>query len=144
MYNSPQFRKACPLDDDLTEIEMAKGKITHNIPISLGYFILQYAKLKMLEWYYDFLDTYVDRSDFAYLEMDTDSAYFALSTPSLEEAIKPELRQDFQNKINHSCHLDTIEPNPYWFPRECCEKHKALDRRTPGLFKLEGQGEEMF
>jgi hypothetical protein len=29
----------------------------------------------MLEFYYDFLDKYIDRSDFQYCNMDTDSAY---------------------------------------------------------------------
>jgi hypothetical protein len=35
----------------------------------------------MLQFYYDYLDVYVDRADFAYCEMDTDSAYMALSDP---------------------------------------------------------------
>ena len=34
------------------------------------------------------------------------------------------------------CHKQ-IHPNPYWFPRQCCTKHKAFDKRLPGLFKLE-------
>ena len=50
-----------------------------NLPIQIGFAILQYAKLKMLEWYYDFLLEYVDKSDFEYIEMDTDSAYFAVT-----------------------------------------------------------------
>ena len=41
----------------------------------------------MLEWYYDFLDLYVDRSDFECIEMDTDSAYFAITAPSLDQVI---------------------------------------------------------
>ena len=37
----------------------------------------------MLEFYYDFLDKYVDRRDFEYCYMDTDSAYFAVSGEEL-------------------------------------------------------------
>jgi hypothetical protein len=33
----------------------------------------------MLEFYYDFIDVFVDRRDFQYCAMDTDSAYMALS-----------------------------------------------------------------
>ena len=44
----------------------------------------------MLEWYYDFLDVFVDRCDFEYIEMDTDNAYLAITAPSLEQVIKPE------------------------------------------------------
>lgn len=46
----------------------------------------------MLEFYYDFMDVYVDRLDFEYCEMDTDSAYMAISGPCLESVIKPEMR----------------------------------------------------
>ena len=35
-------------------------------------------------------------------------------------------------------------PNPYWFPRECCEKHRAYDKRQAGLFNIEkDHGQEM-
>ncbi|KAK3727521.1 hypothetical protein QZH41_009984 [Actinostola sp. cb2023] len=57
-----------------------------------------YAKLRMLEFYYDFIDKFVDRSDFQYLEMDTDSAYIGISGESLEEVIRPELREQFQEE----------------------------------------------
>lgn len=33
----------------------------------------------MLEFYYDFMDTCCKREDFEYIEMDTDSAYMAIS-----------------------------------------------------------------
>jgi hypothetical protein len=41
------------------------------------------------------MDVFVDRSDFQYCSMDTDSAYMALSATSLEEVIKPEMQQRF-------------------------------------------------
>jgi hypothetical protein len=47
----------------------------------------------MLAFYYDFMDVFVDRRDFQYCAMDTDSAYMALSTTSLEEVIKPDMQQ---------------------------------------------------
>ena len=69
--NDNRFKKLCELKDELFEVESAKNKITLDLPIYLGYFILQYAKLRMLEWYYDFLDKFVERDDFEYIEMDT-------------------------------------------------------------------------
>ena len=59
--------------DEYLEVEKAKKKLDINLPIPIGYFILQYAKLHMLQFYYDYLDVYVDRDDFVYCEMDTDS-----------------------------------------------------------------------
>lgn len=32
----------------------------------------------------------------------------------------------------------------HWFPRTCCEEHKNYDRRTPGLFKIEFEGDEII
>ena len=31
----------------------------------------------------------------------------------------------------------------HWFPRTCCKEHQAYDKRTPGLFKTEFEGDEM-
>ena len=71
--NKPQFRQSTRLDDDddYYEIEASKSRLNLDLPVQLGFFILQYAKLRMLQFYYDLLDRYVDRSDFEYLEMDT-------------------------------------------------------------------------
>jgi len=83
----------------------------------------------MLQFYYDFLDKYLDRTDFQMCEMDTDSAYIAVSGDSVESLVKPELREEFQqDKCN-------------WFPRADTAEHKAYDKRTPGLFKVEWEGQ---
>jgi hypothetical protein len=37
--------------------------------MQIGCFVYQYAKLRMLEFYYDFMDVFVDRSDFQYCSM---------------------------------------------------------------------------
>ena len=50
----------------------------------------------MLEFYYDFLDKYVDRCDFELMYMDTDSFYLAISGESLDDVIKPELRAEYE------------------------------------------------
>ena len=48
------------------------------------FFVYQYAKLRMLQFYYDFLNKYLDRCDFQMCEMDTDSAYIAIAGESVE------------------------------------------------------------
>ena len=50
------------LPDHVFEIEMKKKGITFDLPIQSGYYILQYAKLRVLECYYDFHDFYIVRS----------------------------------------------------------------------------------
>ncbi len=100
----------------------------------------------MLEFYYDFLDLYVDRRDFEYCEMDTDSAYMAISGPNLEDIVKPDMREKYRRGLEGFCTDEKVEAddNYHWFPRTCCSKHAKYDKRTPGLFKLEYQGDEMI
>ena len=89
----------------------------------------QYAKLRMLPFYYDFMDKYLDRSDFQMCEMDTDSAYIAIAGESVESLVKPKLKAEFEvDKCN-------------WFPRTDTPEHKAYDKRTLGLFKVEWEGQ---
>ena len=67
------------MTEDTYEVESCKKTIKLKLPIQVGFFVYQYAKLHMLQFYYDFLDKYLDRSDFQMCEMDTDSAYIAIS-----------------------------------------------------------------
>lgn len=58
--NDPLFRKLTELGkrDQFFEVEMAKRVIKLDLPIQLGYFVLQYAKLRMLQFYYDFFGSF--------------------------------------------------------------------------------------
>ena len=60
--------------------------------MQIGVFVYQFAKLRMLEFYFDFMDKYLDRSDFQYCKMDTASAYIVITGQSVESLVKPELR----------------------------------------------------
>ncbi|XP_048238897.1 uncharacterized protein LOC124129020 [Haliotis rufescens] len=144
--NFPQFRKLTELGDEYFEVEKAKKVIRLDTPVQLGYFILQYAKLRMLQFYYDFMDVYVDRSDFEYMEMDTDSAYMALSAKCLSDVIKPTKQSAYQDQLKGLCgdHNPDDSHVTRWFPRSCCSVHALHDKRTPGLFKLEYEGDEMI
>lgn len=115
-------------------VEMTELKQSHklNNPIHVSIAIYQLAKLRMLEFYYDCIDYYFDRSDFQYLEMDTYSAYIAFSNEQpFENSIKPHLQEHFnQHKYE-------------WFPRDDTKENAAFDKRTPGLFKEEWRGDAM-
>ena len=95
----------------------------------------------MLQFYYDYLDVYVDRADFQYCEMDTDSAYMALSGPDLASVVKPHICDAYQQTLT-GCYRDGVDPE--WFPCMCCSKHAKYDSRTPGLFKVEYEGDAMI
>ena len=70
------------------ELESRKPRILIRRPFQIGIAVYQLAKLTMLEFYYDFLDRYVDRRDFELIQMDTDSNYMAISGDKLEDIIR--------------------------------------------------------
>ena len=78
------------------QIEFRKEKVTINRPFQVGIVVYQLAKLRMLKFYYDCLDYFVERRDFGLIQMETDSLYFALSHKTLEEAIRPEHFDEFE------------------------------------------------
>ena len=146
--NDPSFKNMTELPGQLYEVEMSKKRTVLDLPIQLAFCILQNAKLEMLKFYYDFLRTYVDKSDFQLTHMDTDSYYFAMSAPRLSDIIIPKEKPHWERCISGSvvC-VDNVNRwgKPIeWFPRECCAKHRQYDKRVPGLFKLEASGTELI
>ena len=79
------------------KVEKTKKKINLDLPsIHLGVFISNCAKLRMLEFCYNFLDYYLHPEDFGMLEMDTDSNYLRVTAENLEDLIKPRLKEQFE------------------------------------------------
>ena len=64
MLRSPFFEDCDEIDDDVFEIWERKRKVEITRPYQCGIAVYQLAKLRMLEFYYDFLDKYIDRKDF--------------------------------------------------------------------------------
>ena len=79
------------MEEEYYEIEKDKKSLRRNLPIQIGYLIFQYAKLRMLQFYFDFMLKFVSTEKFQYCEMDTDCAYMALGGPALESVKKPEI-----------------------------------------------------
>ena len=143
--NKPQFRKLVELDDDIFEIEAARKTIRFDVPIQIGFFVLNYAKLRMLQFYYDFLCNYINPALFECIQMDTDSLYLGIAGSDLESIISPDKRSEFENLVYKSCHKSEMRASDDIFmPRKCCDKHKLYDKRTPGLMKIESEGKSMF
>ena len=99
------------------EIEELKRRVMIKRPYQCGIAVYQLAKLRMLKFYYDFLDRYFSRQDFELSYKDTDSFYQAMSGDSLDEIVRPEMRQEYEaDKKN-------------WLVTD------KFSERTPGLFK---------
>ena len=81
--NTKLFKRLDHINAQLYEVELMNAEIEHREPIIVVFFILQHAKLRMLELYYNFFDRFCDFNKFEELEMDTDSLYLALSEKEL-------------------------------------------------------------
>ena len=117
-----------PFFDDLEEIDEAYEikELKRTVMIKRSYqcciAVYQLAKLRMLEFYYDFLDKYFSRRDFQLCYMDTDSFHLAISGDYLDKIAKPEMKQ--------VCEADKKN----WLATD------KFSERTPGLFKPEFVG----
>ena len=82
---STKHRRSAWFDDleeigDVFEIKFRKENM-------VGIVLYQVAKLRMLQFYYDFLDYFIDRRDFELIQMDTDSMFLGFSCKTFEEAV---------------------------------------------------------
>ena len=91
-------------------------------PFRVGIAVCQLAKLRVLQFYYDCLDKFLDRRDFQLIQIDTDSLHFGLSCNSMEEAVSPAMLEEFRASKKEWLVWDK------W------------SERKPGLFKLEFEG----
>jgi hypothetical protein len=120
--NSSYFKDLNEINENCCEITSQKKKITMDIPIQIGSAIFGLAKLRILEFVYDFLHVYIDDSNYQIVQMDTDSLYLSISADNFDSIIKTEMREQYE-KEKHK-----------WFVTN------DYDKRTPGLFKIEYDG----
>ena len=59
LVGNKRFRQLDVVTDDAYEVTSNKARVTYDLPLHIGFFVYQYAKLRMLEFYYDFVDRYV-------------------------------------------------------------------------------------
>ena len=143
--NTKLFKRLDHINDHMYEVELAKAEIEHRESIIVGFFILQYAKLRMLELYYKFFERFCDVNKFQELEMDTDSLYLALSEKELYCCIRKESRAQWSLLRTEDCKNDfTANARTSFFPRTCCTKHMKYEKREAGLFKEEFRCTEML
>jgi len=109
------------IEDVTRQTNVIYTKDENKVNRAVGISVYQLAKLRMLEFYYDFLDKYVEL-----IQMDTDSLYMGISGESIEEIVRPELKAEFEAE------------KKLWL------SWNKWSSRTPGLFKLEFEGTRMI
>ena len=116
--NSKLFKKLDHVNNSFYEVELVKAQIQHKEPVIVGFFILQYANLRMLEPYYNFFTRFCDVNKFEKMGMDTDSLYLDLVEKELEDCIKPEMKAEWQRLRSNNCvNGFTADAVENFFPR---------------------------
>ena len=126
IFRSPYFDDLEEISEGVFEVRQRKRQVTITRPYQCGIAVYQLAKLRMLEFYYDFVDKFCDKRDFEVIQMDTDSLYMALSAEDFDEIIRPELKELYKDE------------KPKWLVTD------EYSKRVPGLFKPELKGKRMI
>ena len=111
---------------------------------SIGVAVYHLAKLRMLDFYYNFSDKYIDRSDFALTEMDTDSNFFPFSEDSIEKIIEAEMRGEYEKDKYNFLPSESQELHPSFIVDGLRFTYAQYNKRTPGLFKVETSKDKMI
>ena len=135
--NDPNFVSLEELDGGLFEVVKKKSRIVQDTPLQVAIGVYSYAKMKLLEFWL-FLDEHLDRNLWCLIECDTDSLYFALGRDSLDECVRPEMKDSWENsKDSVLCsQSERLRPDGM--------TEKQWSKREPGLFKLEFKGKGMI
>ena len=91
------FNKLDHENNALYELELPKAQIENKEPIIVGFFILQYAKLRMLELCYNFFTRFCDKNKIEELNMGTDFE------KELEDCIRSGRRAEWQSLRSIDC-----------------------------------------
>ena len=126
IFRSPYFDDLEEISEGAFEVSQWKRRVTITRPYQCGIAVYQLAKLRMLEFYYDFVDKFCDRRDFEVIQMDTDSLYMALTAEDFDEIVKPDLKELYKDE------------KPNWLVTD------EYSKRVPGLFKPEFKGKRMI
>ena len=62
--NDKHFRALHDIGECVYEVELTKKVINLDLPLHIGFSVYQFAKLRMLQFYYDFLVEFVDVENF--------------------------------------------------------------------------------
>ena len=155
--NSKHFKSLRPVGDSLIEVNTQKWRNVINTPIQIGFFILQYSKLRMLGFIYDILDKYIDRKDYQILATDTDSVFCSFASENMLALVRPNLREEFKRDYPQwfpKTYCDQCESDFFnthfglskleWKPCGECKKVAKFESRTPALFKVESKSDVMI
>ena len=141
----------------LYEVQMSRKSVCADLPLHMGVWILQAAKLRNMEAMRT-LERYLDPRKWTSLYCDTDSLFLALTEDSLDDCVLEVMREDWFKhggarqrlfvdefcKKHQSEFIETkCRRREQWDTeaRACCKAERAEQSRRPGLLKMEFEGD---
>ena len=138
--NNPLFKSVEELSDNIFEVTKKKRTHVYDLPIQIGIAVYSYAKLNLIT-FWEFINKYLINDLYQIMECDTDSLYIAFARDSIDDCVKPHLKEEWNiEKLNFLSSQDTS-------PREFAGKiitNAQFEKRTPGLYKPEFEGQGML
>ena len=133
---NPLFKSLEELNGGIYEIEKTKKKVVHDTPLQIGIAVYSYAKMNLLS-FWDFLNTYLVNDYYQLMECDTDSLYIAFAKDTIDECVKPHLKEEWDKVKYEFFSSDSDEPTEFGGKTI---PFKQYDKRTPGKYKAEFEG----
>jgi len=130
--DDPYRKSVEELYGDYYEVEVGKRQTIWNTYFVFAFFVYGYAKLRMLEFHYDFLVRYHNPRKWEAILTDTDSEFLAMAGESLDDCVRDEFvgTQEYEDaRIAFLGHRDGPEAE--------------FDKREPGKLKQEWFGDEI-
>ena len=91
----PNFKSGVLMGEDLISCEMGKIKIKMNKPVYLGQAILDFIKLVMYEFHYDYMNRKYSEDRLELLYMDTNSLVYSIRTENFYVDIAADVEARF-------------------------------------------------
>ena len=124
------------MEGDIYEVVKGKRKVVIDTPIIVANAVYSYAKLNLI-CFWEFIKTYLIEDYYTIMMIDTDSMYLALARDSLDDCVKPELKEKWAQE---KWKFLTLQDNtPMQFGEHTITR-KQYDKRTPGKYKEEFSG----
>ena len=76
VMNEPTFRLLNKISPTCFELMASPKNIAEDLPLQIGFFVYQYTKLRMLQFYYGFLYRFMKENYFELAQMDMYTLYF--------------------------------------------------------------------
>ena len=117
---------------NLFEIRSIKKFVKQDQPQHVASAVYDLAKLRMLQYYYDYMQEFFNPMSFQLIQMDTDSMYMSVTKKSEEKMLKPGMKERW------------LAEKHLWEPDISTPEKARFNRRVPGLFKIEKEGQKMI